>query len=142
MANATFDSGSTTRRALFTWSFNDSTRGVDGVDTVARAAISRCSVMMNPRATPCCSVGDSVRNIVATAASPMTVDSRWSASHLGPPGGGSLRVQHGLQACSGYQWTCSCPRAGSQPRVRIPYERVGGRSLDGLQSATRCRGLT
>ncbi|GMF23069.1 unnamed protein product [Phytophthora fragariaefolia] len=29
------------------------------------------------------SVGDSVRNIVATAASPMTVASRWSASHSG-----------------------------------------------------------
>ncbi|GMF45409.1 unnamed protein product [Phytophthora fragariaefolia] len=62
---------------------NDSTRGVDGVDTVARVATSRSSFMMNPRATPCCSVGDSVRNIVATAASPMTVDSRWSASHSG-----------------------------------------------------------
>ncbi|GMF34072.1 unnamed protein product [Phytophthora fragariaefolia] len=39
--------------------------------------------MMNPRATPCCSVSDSVRNIVATAASPMTVASRWIASHSG-----------------------------------------------------------
>ncbi|KAJ8526144.1 hypothetical protein ON010_g15036 [Phytophthora cinnamomi] len=38
---------------------------------------------MNPRATPCCSVGDSVRSIVAIAASPMTVDSRWRASHSG-----------------------------------------------------------
>ncbi|GMF44432.1 unnamed protein product [Phytophthora fragariaefolia] len=68
---------------LFTWSFNDAPHGVDGVDTVARAAISRCSFMMNPRATLCCSVGDSVRNIVATTASPMTVDSRWSAPHSG-----------------------------------------------------------
>ncbi|GMF36320.1 unnamed protein product [Phytophthora fragariaefolia] len=83
MSNATFDSGSTLRRALFTWSLNDSTRGVDGVDTVPRAATSRCSFMMNPRATPCCSVGDSVRNIVASAASPMTGDSRWSVSHSG-----------------------------------------------------------
>ncbi|GMF89313.1 unnamed protein product [Phytophthora fragariaefolia] len=127
MANATFDSGSTIRRALFTWSFNDSTRGVDGVDTVARAAISRCSFMMNPRATPCCSVGDSVRNIAATAASPMTIDSRWSASHSGSARWGQVSVQHALQPRSGYQWTCSCPQAGSQPRVRIPYERVGSR---------------
>ncbi|GMF22829.1 unnamed protein product [Phytophthora fragariaefolia] len=68
---------------LLTWSFNDSTRGVDGVDTVARAATSRCSSMTNPKATSCCYVGNSVRNIVATAASPMTVDSRWRASYSG-----------------------------------------------------------
>ncbi|GMF40033.1 unnamed protein product [Phytophthora fragariaefolia] len=38
---------------------------------------------MNPRATPCCSVGESVRSIVAATASPMTVASRWSAPHSG-----------------------------------------------------------
>ncbi|GMF15353.1 unnamed protein product [Phytophthora fragariaefolia] len=79
MTSATFANGST----LFTWSLNDSTHGVDGVDTVARAMTSCCSFMMKPRATPCRSVGGSVRSIVATAASPMTVARRWSTSHSG-----------------------------------------------------------
>ncbi|KAJ8531791.1 hypothetical protein ON010_g14171 [Phytophthora cinnamomi] len=66
-----------------TLSFNSRARGV------VPDAASRCSFMMNPRATPCCSVGDSVRSIVATAASPMTDDSRWRASPLwGQTGGG------------------------------------------------------
>ncbi|GMF34131.1 unnamed protein product [Phytophthora fragariaefolia] len=130
------------RRYLFTWSFNDSTRGVDGVDTVARAATSRCSFMVKPRATPGCSVGDSVRNIVATAASPMTVDSRWSASHSGSARWGQSSRATCVAGVFGLPVDMFMSTAGCQPRVRIPYERVGSRSLDGLQSATRCSGLT
>ncbi|GMF51074.1 unnamed protein product [Phytophthora fragariaefolia] len=80
--------------------------------------------MMNPRATPCCSVGDSVRNIVATAASPMTVDSRWSASHSGSARWGQSSRATCVTAAFGLPVDMFESTAGSQLCVRFPYERV------------------
>ncbi|KAE9099759.1 hypothetical protein PF005_g15101 [Phytophthora fragariae] len=68
----------------------------------------------------------------------MTVASRWSALHSGSARWGQSLRPRCVAVVFGLQWTCSC----AQARVRIPYERVVSRSLDGLQSATRCNGLT
>ncbi|GMF57262.1 unnamed protein product [Phytophthora fragariaefolia] len=88
--------------------------------------------MMNPRATLCCSVAIAYATSSLLRALQCLLTVVGAPPTLDPPDGDSLHVQHALQPRSGYQWTYSCPQARSQPRVRIPYDRVGSRSLDGL----------